>query len=92
MGSRYIFAVPCQTLKHGGLGHRPLLCEELVLFGFLLGFVGICVRENRGTLQTLGDRTQGTEHVDLLSYLEGKHRARQRDTVFFTQVRPLVRR
>ena len=26
----------CQTITliHGGLGHRPLLCEELVLFGF----------------------------------------------------------
>ena len=54
--------------------------------------VRICVRENRGTLQTLGDRTQGIEHVDLLSYLKGKHRARQSDTVFFTQVRTLVRR
>ena len=34
MNSRYIFAVPYHTLLHGGLGHQPLLCEELVLIGF----------------------------------------------------------
>ena len=33
MNPRYIFAVSHHKLIHGGLGHRPLLCEELVLLG-----------------------------------------------------------
>ena len=31
------------TLIHGGLGHRPLLCEELVLFGFYRALFAIHV-------------------------------------------------
>ena len=31
MNPRYIFAVSCHNLLHGGLGHRPLPYEELVL-------------------------------------------------------------
>ena len=35
MHPRYIFVVTCHTLLHGGLGHQPLLCEELDLLVFL---------------------------------------------------------
>ena len=53
MDPRYIFAVSHHILIHGGLGHRPLPCEELVSFGFywfssapmenMLNLVFLCV-------------------------------------------------
>ena len=38
MNPRYIFAVSCQNTHTSGLGHHPLLYEELVLIGFHLEF------------------------------------------------------
>ena len=35
----YLCGVTPHTLIHGGLGHRPLLCEELILFGLSLDFI-----------------------------------------------------
>jgi hypothetical protein len=40
MDPRYISAVSCQTLIHGGLSHRPLLFEELIRCKSYLGFIG----------------------------------------------------
>ena len=35
MNPRYIFAVSCHTLIHGGLGHLSPCKEELILVGFI---------------------------------------------------------
>ena len=46
MNPRYIFAVSHHKLIHGGLGHRTLLFEELVLLGLnckSFGFFGLYV-------------------------------------------------
>ena len=39
MNPRYIFAVSHHTLIHGGLGHRPLLYEELVLIWDFIAYL-----------------------------------------------------
>ena len=53
VNSRYIFAVLHHKLIHGGLGHRPLLYEELVLLGLnrkSFGIFGLYVGFMENTL------------------------------------------
>ena len=53
MHLRYIFAVTCHILLHGGLGHQPLASEELGLIGSICGLYLVVVLGNTQKLDFL---------------------------------------